>query len=176
MTLPVIFRDKKKGFIRHFFFCRKKSAGFTLIELLIVIAVTLILAAAAAPIYGNLQVSSQLNDSSDQIIQTLRTARTYSISRLNNASHGVYFEINPSASDRFILYQGASYATRDSTYDRPVTLGPDIVLSTTLSGNESSFSKSLGSPTATGTVTVSHGVLQSTRVININDHGSIEIQ
>jgi prepilin-type N-terminal cleavage/methylation domain-containing protein len=167
MILPAIFLGNEIG---------GRKRGFTLIELLIVISVTLVLAVASAPIYGNLQVSSQLNDSGDQIIQTLRTAHAYSMGRLNNASHGVYFEINPSAADRFILYQGTTYATRDSTYDRAATLGSNIVISTTLSGNETSFSKGIGSPSATGTITVSHEVLQSTRVIEINGHGSIELQ
>ncbi|MCH7597463.1 prepilin-type N-terminal cleavage/methylation domain-containing protein [Patescibacteria group bacterium] len=157
MTLPAISKGK---------------CGFTLIELLIVIGITLALVVVAIPIYGNLQVSSQLNDSMDQIVQTLRTARERSIARRNDSMHGVYFEINAPGDDRFILYQGDSFATRDSNYDRALTLSSSIMLSTTLSGDEVSFSKSFGGPNATGTVILTHDA-QGARTVTITRIGSI---
>ena len=78
--------------------------GFTLVELLVVIALTLIIAAAAIPIYGNLQVSSQLNENTSQIIQALRTARERSLAGFNNEAHSVEFQ-----SDRYILSPGSDY-------------------------------------------------------------------
>ncbi len=148
-------------------------AGFTVIELLVVIGIAVVLAAAAAPLYGNLQVSVQLNENISQIIQTTRSARENSFSRLNNSSHGVYFEINPSGNDRFILYQGDSYAARDASHDRAVILDPSLSLSTTLSGNEVNFSKGLAVPNATGTVTISHDV-KGSRTMAVNRLGMVE--
>jgi prepilin-type N-terminal cleavage/methylation domain-containing protein len=147
--------------------------AFTLIELLIVVAITLILAVAVAPLYGNLTVSSQLNDNSAQIVQTLRIARERSVARVNNSAHGVYFEINPSAKDKFILYQGSSYAGRDSDYDRSTTMDSALSISETLSGTEVNFSKGFGKPNTTGTVTLTHDV-NGTRVITINSFGMVE--
>jgi len=151
----------------------KSSAGFTLIELLIVIGITLVLTVAAVPIYGNLQVSAQLNENTSQIVQTMRIARERSSARVNNASHGVYFEINASSADRYILYQGATYATRDTAYDRPTTLDNALTLSTTLIGSDVAFSKGLSSPTATGTVMLTHDATGSKEII-INGAGLIE--
>ena len=154
---------------------RDKGRGFTLIELLIVIAITLILAAATVPIYGNLQVSSQLNENTSQIIQNLRTARERSVARLNNAQHGVYFEVVTPGQDKYALYQGATYDSRDSSYDREVTL--DAALSFTLPGGaaeyEINFSRGLGLPNATGTITLTHDVT-GTRQITTNNLGMVE--
>jgi len=147
--------------------------GFTLIELLIVIAITLILGVSAVPIYGNLQVSAQLNSTGDQLVQTLRTAKERSTARVNNSSHGVYFEINSGSEDRIIFYQGSSYAGRDSDYDRVTKLDDAITLSTTLAESEVSFSKGVGTPNTTGTVTLTHSV-DGERVVTINNIGTVE--
>ena len=65
------------------------TKGFTIIELLIAIGITVVLVAAASPIYGNLQVSTQLNESSAQITQDLRLAREQSRAGVNGAAHGI---------------------------------------------------------------------------------------
>ncbi len=154
-------------------FFRRGQSGFTLVELLLVIAIMLALAVAAAPLYGNIHPSTQLNDNIAQIIQTTRIARERSFSRFNNSSHGVYFEINPSGDDKLILYQGNSYALRDAGYDREVPLSSSLSLSTTLPGNEIHFSKGFGIPNATGTVTLTHET-RGARIMGINDFGMVE--
>src|SRR3989344_2929313 len=91
---------------------KKNNTGFTIIELLIVLGISIILATAAAPLYGSLQVSAQLNENSSLIIQSLRTARERSIAGYNNIQHGVFFDINTGAVDSYTLYQGSSYVAR----------------------------------------------------------------
>lgn len=147
--------------------------GFTTIELLIVISITIILATAALPIYGSFQVSTQLNEQTSLLIQTYRTARQRSIVRYNGAAHGVYIDIQPSASDKVILYQGDSYATRVSEFDRMIVLDAGLSLSHTLSGDDVHFSPGHGVPSATGTVTLAHDA-SGNRTIDINAIGRIE--
>lgn len=148
--------------------------GFTLVELLVVVAVLLLIAGAAIPIYGNLQVSSQLQESSAQLIATLRTAHVQSVARLNNANHGVYFEINPGA-DHYILYQGTSYAARDASYDRTTTLDEGITLAASLTGSSTdvNFSLGIGTPSATGTLTLTHAV-SGIKTIVINSFSMVD--
>jgi len=153
MTLRAIFKDKK---------------GITLIEILLVVAITLILAAASVPIIGNLQTSSQLAQESTQIIQTIRIAKERAASRLNNANHGVFFQPNS-----YTLYQGISHASRDSNYDRTLTLGNALSITTSLAGDEVNFSKGLGEPDNTGTIILTHSV-QGTKTITINSFGKVE--
>jgi len=142
--------------------------GFTLIELLITISITVVLAVAAMPIYSKFQVHSQINESTSLIIQTLRTAKQRSEVRLNNSSHGVWF-----SSNEFVLYQGNSYSSRDTDYDRGQEVDPSIIISTTLSGGEINFSKSFGEPDNIGTITLTHDIGEE-RIININSLGIIE--
>lgn len=146
--------------------------GITLIELLIVLGIILIAAAVVVPIYGNFSAFAQLNEHSSQLVQILRTARERSVARLNNDSHGVYLQ-----NDRYILYQGSSYGLRESAYDRAVVLDSALSLSWNLSGSgspgEINFSKGLGLPDKTGTITLIHQV-QGSRIISINNWGLIE--
>ncbi len=155
----------------------KIRQSFTLIELLIVIAIIVILTTAAIPIYGNLQVESQLNESSAQIIQILRTARGRSVAGLNDATHGVYFEIN-SGNDKYILYQGPSYTERESNYDRETTLDDSLHISTTLVDNDVNFSKGFGLPLGAGLPNAGAIILthetSGNRTISINSLGIIK--
>jgi len=142
--------------------------GFTIIELLLVVGITLLIAATAAPIYGNLQVSSQLDENTNQVVQSIRIARERSVSGLNNSRHGVRLE-----SDKYILYQGSSYALRDSSYDREVVLSDALLIFSTLTNSEVNFSKGAGIPNNTGTTTLRHR-LGDERQIIINIFGLIE--
>jgi len=149
-------------------------SGFTLTELLITIGITLILAVAAFPIYGSLQVGAQLDAASVDIVQIMRTAQARSIARTNGSRHGVYFDII-AGSDRVVLYQGNSYAARDSSYDRPLVLDSALSLSSNFSSEDINFLRGSGVPTATGTVTVAHEATGN-RVIDINEVGRIDLQ
>ncbi len=151
--------------------------SFTLIELLIVIGIMLLLTAVTVPIYGMLQVSSQLNENSSQAVQALRIAKERSMSRFNNSSHGVYFETNLIGEDKYVLYQGVSYAARESSYDREYVLDDVLKLSWSLLGvgdeGDINFSKGLGVPGKTGTIILIHDV-SGARSIIINNLGAIE--
>jgi prepilin-type N-terminal cleavage/methylation domain-containing protein len=152
--------------------------GFTLVELLVVIGVSVILAAAVAPVYGNLQVGAQVDAIATEAVQYLRTARTQSVARLNALGHGVYFDLNSGSDDRMILYTGPSYAGRTATYDRIETLDSALSFSYsgfTLTGTDIdvNFSKGLGMPDNTGTLTITHSTQGSKSVI-VNGMGTVE--
>jgi len=169
MTLPVVSGDSPLRLNRE--------AGFTIVELLIVIALTAILAAAVSPIYGSLQVSAQLNESSAQAIQNVRTARERAAAGYNATAHGIYFDIN-SGDDTITVYQGASYAARTSSFDQVISLDSAMTLSATgfsLIGSDVdiNFSQGLGEPDNTGTVTITHDVSGS-RDIVVNGLGLVE--
>ena len=152
--------------------------GFTLTELLIVIGITLILSVAAVPIYGSLQVQAQLNENTTQAIQAVRTARERSVARFNNSAHGVYLDITASAKDKYILYQGSSYTTRDSSFDREVILDQPLSISNssfTLIDNDIdiNFSEGLGVANNTGAFVLNHTVSGS-KNIEVNSFGKVE--
>ena len=141
------------------------KCGFTLTELLIVIGVVSIIAAAVIPIPGNLFVSGQLNETASQVIQTIRTAQTRSVSGFNDSAHGVRI-----LSDGYVLFQET-----DSLFDREVKVDEAVSLTTNLAGNEVLFSKGLGAPNATGIITLSHNTGRSI-IITVNPLGTAKEQ
>lgn len=144
------------------------NKGVTLIELLISIAIMLVMASLAIPIYGNLQVSSQINENSTLIIQTIKTARQDSISGINNRKHGIKF-----FPDNFVMFQGENYDTRIAAYDRNTSLDSALTLSTTLNNNEINFFRGSGMPDVFGTVTLTHSIGDE-KTILINKFGIAE--
>lgn len=140
-----------------------------------ILAILSLIFAGIGPLLNNLQVSTQTNKSTEIIIQFLRLAKEKSFSRVNNESHGVYFNIT-AGDDSMILFQGDTYSTRDSQYDREYYFSSSIQVTTSLAGNEVSFSKGLSIPniiSAEDTVTITHDVFGS-RVVTINSYGLID--
>lgn len=149
-----------------------KRLGFTLVELLIVIGIGVIITASAMPIYSNFQSGTQVNESATQLLQTVRLAKMRSEQRVNNSAHGVRF-FQTQNQDSYVLYQGASYVTRDAAYDRRVVL--DNVLNLTSSGGlDISFQPGSGVPSASSMITITHSV-HGSQTIQIHENGLIEL-
>lgn len=142
--------------------------GFTIIELLVVLGVTAIILMASLPVYNNLQISAQLNETSAQISQTIRLAKTQAQSGFNNSDYGVkFFE------DKYIVFQGVSYDLREVFYDREMKLDSPLSLETNLTDDEIVFTKRLGAPNQSGIITLTHDV-EGERSITINNLGMVD--
>lgn len=146
---------------------RSAYAGFTLIEILVSIAIFLLLTGGAAFIVVTFLVSTDLNETSAQIAQTLRIARERSMAGLNNAQYGVYFD---GTNRRYVLYQGASYNTRNSALDTVTDIVNTLTVTTTFSGDVN-FSR-LGNATINGRITLAHSI-GGNRTVDINQFGII---
>ena len=147
------------------------NKGFTLIELLIVISIFIILAAVSIPVYGNWQSAVQMDAATAGIAQAIRLAKTRGGAGFNDSAHGVYFNV---VDNKYILYQGNSYAGRDADYDQEVVLENSLTLSGTLSNGEVNFSRGLGVPSATGTVIVAHSTTGEVVVVSVNGAGMVD--
>ncbi len=118
-------------------------SAVSLIELLIVIAVIALLAAVSLPAYRVYQIRNDLNLAAEQLTQGLGRAKLLSQSGQGDSRWGFYVPEG-------ILYQGESYATRNSNFDEsypmPSTIQP--------SGEpmDVSFSRLEGVPSATGSI------------------------
>ena len=148
--------------------------GFTLIELLIVIGIFIIIASVSMSLYSNWQSDSGIDSALAEIIETLRLAKNRSESGLNDSPHGVYFLINKSGNDSYVLYQGADYASRDADFDKEIGLDSSLSLNTTLDGANVNFSQGLGEPGAVGTVSIINNNTNETKTISINVLGVVD--
>ena len=155
------------------------KAGLTIIEIIVVIVIMIIALTTALPLYNRLQIAARLSDETSLLIQTLRLARERSLTNCNNNSHGLYFEVNPGGIDRYILYQGATYATRDSNYDRIAILSKGLHFSFTdivlINGDDVDlhFAAGTGQVNDPGTIRLSHNSGQTSSLV-INSLGSVE--
>jgi len=157
----------------------RDKRGFTVVELFLVISITLILVLASIPIYNSLQIKAQIGESTAQLVQNLRLAKQNAKARYQNASgYGIYLDLNGSPYDKYVLYYGTSYATRNSSYDLITNLdnavkieNVDLIL--TAGDIDINFSAGIGQPNNVGSFKLKHAV-QGEKTININSEGKIE--
>jgi len=142
--------------------------GVTLIELLISVAIIILMAGVAVPIYGNLQISSKMEERSDILVQMLKLAQQKSKSRVNSQSHGIKI-----FSNSVNLFQGSAYTTRLAVSDWIVPFEEPLTLSTNLVDDEIVFSMGVGEPSQTGEIYLSHPNAD-TKIISINELGLFE--
>ena len=134
---------------------RKSDTGFTLIELLIAIAVLLIMGVIVIPNIILLQKNPPLNTAYEEVITLLRVAQSKTLSSEGNSQYGLYFD-TASSPHRYIVFKGASYATRDSAFDRAYALPGTVEFSQINTGaaSEVVFDKLTGSTANSGNISL----------------------
>lgn len=141
---------------------RSESKGFSLLEVILVIATIAVLAAVAVPVYSHLQVRNDLDVATNTTLQTLRRAQTLSQAVEGDSSWGVKLQ-----SADITLFKGSSFAGRDTNFDEIYTLSGNVIPSGI---SEIVFSKLLGNPNTTGTLTLT-STNNETQNITINLKG-----
>lgn len=139
--------------------------GFTLLEVILVIATIMVLAAISVPVYSSLQVRNDLDVATNTTLQTLRRAQTLSQAVDGDSSWGVKLQTSG-----ITLFKGASYALRDTNFDEVYTLSGNV---TPTGVSEVVFSKLLGIPNTTGTLTLTN-TNNETQNITINSKGFLD--
>jgi prepilin-type N-terminal cleavage/methylation domain-containing protein len=140
--------------------------GFTLLEFLVVIAIFLVVLAGSVPFVTGFYVTQKLEEAAADIMFTMRRAQSQSIAGLGDSQFGVRLE-----SSEYILFQGSSYATRDSSQSEVFALPSGVV---TTNFNEVVFSKTFGTSTQNASLTVSFNSLSKT--IQLTTDGRIELK
>lgn len=174
----------KLGFFKTIFI-KKYSKGFSLIEIMMIIALTALLISSASAIYSKLR-EAQYRRISIELIERIRLQQTRSCALFRDDIYGVKFE-----SDRYTLYKGSSWETRDPEYDEVFMLPDVATLCWSLltqaneagggSGGEGSgevtnelnfYSTECKTPRSIGVISVDHQT-EGTKTISVNSIGHI---
>jgi prepilin-type N-terminal cleavage/methylation domain-containing protein len=129
----------------------KNSKGFTIFELILVIAIFAIIFSSTAIVFGNMLNTHRLASKGYEIVQSLREARTDAVSQKENSKWGMYLQTSADT-NRYIVFKGDSYASRDSMFDQAVILPESVTFSNIdiSGGNEIVFGKRSGETENTG--------------------------
>ncbi|MCP6719808.1 MAG: prepilin-type N-terminal cleavage/methylation domain-containing protein [Patescibacteria group bacterium] len=138
-------------------------AGFTLIEVLIVLGLLGLLFSIGLPISMDGYRSYVLTSETKNLLSILRRARSLAAANDREISRGVSLE-----SDRFVLFQGLSFAGRDPAFDEDYFRAPLIGVSGL---DEIVFSQISGLPNVTTTIVLTNNV--NAQTMNVNEHGTI---
>lgn len=95
---------------------RKNRNGFTLSELLVVVGILIVLTAISIPAFRFFEGESDLNNSTEEIINTLRIAQNKTLASESSSRWGVYFSTS-TIPHQYILFQGNNYQSRSTSSD-----------------------------------------------------------
>lgn len=131
----------------------KNNGGFTLLEVIVAVAILGILSAVVVTNFLFFKRDTNLNNDTQEVAGFLRLAQNKTLASENNSQYGVYFD---SVGNKYILYKGASYVARDTSYDQIRSLSGEIEFSSISLGgaNEVVFNKLTGSAGQSGSVSL----------------------
>lgn len=166
--------DAKEGEARTTFVARKSGAGFTLLEVLVVMGIMSILGGFALIVSLDVYRGFAFRTERDMLISVLHKARSQSMNNMclgtgctDGKPHGVHV-----STGAYIVFQGASYASRDVAVDEVVPAENAAARITPGSLSEVVFAQLSGSAAPVGSIglTDSAGHISTT---TINSEGQI---
>ena len=147
------------------FFLNK--SGFTFVEVLITLGIIGFLIGLAIPFYQTFYISNQLDNTSTELIQTLRRAQLKAMASEEYQTFGVHLEQR-----KFVLFKGTSYNPNDS-YNEFTEL-PNTLTLTANTGPEVFFNYLKGETTNTATIIITSSNNRS-QTLSINEVGKINV-
>lgn len=147
------------------FFLAKR--GFTFVEILVVLGVIGLLTGLAIPFYQTFYIDSQLDNTTSELIQTLRRAQLKAMASEDDQTFGVHLEQR-----RFVLFKGSTYNPSDS-YNEATQL-PNTLTLTSGVGPNIVFNQLKGTTINIGNITIS-SVNNRSQIISINEVGRINV-
>lgn len=140
----------------------KRNRGLSIIEILLSSAILVMLLTLGAPVAVDFYQSELITSERDNLVSILKRARTLSLANKDKSAHGVYIDNN-----QYVLFEGSSYAARNTIYDEPSVRNSALVFS---GAGEIVFAPlSATAPSAT----VSANIGQKTFTIATNTEGGV---
>ena len=142
-----------------------KNSGMTLIELLLVIAIIAVLGVSTMSIGQKFLVDNYLQNKTNELVATLRTAQLNAMSGKENSQWGVTV-----TNGQIILFKGSSYAGRDTDFDTSFKIPASIGIT----NDEIVFALVTGEPNKTANYNLSTNS-GSGQTVSINQLGIIDV-
>lgn len=153
--------------------------GFTLVELLVIIVIMVVLTAIAIPAFLSFQKELDLNNSAEELVNTLRLAQNKTISSEGASQWGVYFAIT-STPHQYTLFKGSNYVSRDASFDvvHKLSISVEIYqIDLTGGGQEVVFNRITGETNQPGRIYLRlKSDFSKTRTIAIESSGQIGLE
>jgi len=136
--------------------CLPMRRGITVIELLVVLAVLGIIFAVALPQFSKIRENQVLKSGVQDILSSIDKARSQTLASLNLnicstcGNYGVHFQ-----SDKVIIFRGVVFSASDVNNESIDIITPASITNFTFVEGNMYFNRLTGSPSATGTVTIS---------------------
>jgi len=140
-----------------------KNKGFSLLEVLLVTTIAAMIFFVAIPYSLNFYRAQLVEDTRANIIDALQRARHNAILQKEDSDFGVTLS---EVANSYIIFQGSSYNTRIAVQDEVFPVVDSIILGGLA---DVIFSKLTGLPNATGTITLTYGIIS--KGIFVNDFG-----
>jgi len=153
----------------------KLNVGVTLVELVVVIGILVILTLMSVPVFRFFQKESDLNNNTEEIINTLRFAQNKTLASERASQYGVYFD-STTSTHQYTLFKGTDFASRNSSSDEIHKLAKavefyEIDLN---GGNELVFDRVTGKTNQPGNVSLRlKADLAKTKTIYIESSGQV---
>jgi len=159
----------------------QKSFGVTLPELLVIVAILVILTGLAVPVFLHFREESDLNNSTEEIINILRVAQNKTLASEKASQWGVYF-VTSTSPHQYTLFRGNNYLTRATSSDEIYKLPKTVeIYEINLWGGEAVFFQRItgfaSSTNQTGQVSIRLKTdLTKTRTITIESSGRVGLE
>ncbi len=154
------------------------SNGFTLLELLLIVGIIVLMVALAIPVFRSFQETAGLNNTAEEIVNALRLSQNKTLASQAGSSWGVYFN-DVGSPQNYILFQGASFSSREPTSDKVYQLSKRIefsLVSIVGGGKEIVFNKVSGTTSKSGQVTLRLKSDQSkVKTVYVDDSGRTQL-
>ena len=140
-----------------------QEEGFTIIEILFVLAISTAIFLLVSTSDFSLYTARSLDAERETVVSLLHWARVKAMNNMNQSDHGFYI-----SSDKYIVFQGGSYAARNVNFDEEFSRSARVAIS---GPAEIVFSAIEGASNASGTITISSA--SGTANISLNYEGRI---
>lgn len=149
--------------------------AFSLVELLVGVAIVLLLVILTLPVLRSFDRQKTLDGVLQDISGVLRVAQSKTVASEGSATYGVYFD-SASSSQKYVLFKGTSYETRDPSQDQVYNISSQIELyDIQLSSSQIVFQKITGSAQQGSISLRLKSDLSQTRSLFVDSLGKVEI-